>query len=346
MKLKAIFIVAALTLFLSGCSLFEKPLGVYGKASIAEDKAKAKIELIDSSTANVNVERLDKIGAFSSGVAYSLSKDTNNSPAVLAAKDLNERVMALANKPDFKEAQAIASLVDQLITNQAAGEKALAAKDKEVESLTSSMKDLSKQKDDALNQYYNLANATAAKEDATAQTLKQMDSWLGLGAVWYGLHKFIISSMWILGIGSLVFLILRLLASSNPIAASIFSIFEQMGSWAINTIGMLLPKAIGIAGNVATSAYNDVKSGLTKVVDAVETVKLQQAASGTPATIQDLLDAAEASMTPADKALIDKIKLELGWVKPSVKPTVVVTPPTPVPVVAPVAQTPTSGSAQ
>ena len=39
------------------------------------------------------------------------------------------------------------------------------------------------------------------------------------------------------------------------------------------------------------------------------------------------MDAAEATMTPTDKAQIEKIKLELGWVRPSTTPTVV--PPTP-----------------
>ena len=147
------------------------------------------------------------------------------------------------------------------------------------------------------------------------------------------------------------------MASSNPIAASIFAIFEQVGSWAINIIGLILPKAASIAGNIATSAYNEVKSGLTKVVDAVETVKLQQAASGTPATIQDLLNTAESSMTSADKVLIEQIKVELGWVKPATVTTVVpivstpttssiVTPVSPAAPVASSGATPTSGSVQ
>lgn len=323
MKLRAIFIITTLTLLLSGCSLFHSSMGVYGKASIAEDKAKAKIEMIDNSTATVNVERLDKIGAFSSGIAYSLSKDTNNSPAVLTAKRLNERVIALANKPDFKEAQEIALLVDQLITNQIDGERSLAKKDKQIQSLTEEMKDLVEDKAEALKNYYALANKTAAQDDLNAQTLSKMDSYMGLGAVFYGVKKFFISSMWILGIGSVLFLILRLLASSNPIASAIFSVFEQMGSWIISTIKVVLPKAITISGHVAQATYDAAKSGLTKIVDSVETVRLQSEASGKPATIEDLLNTAEVSMTPADKELIEQIKVKLGWVKQGVVSTTV-----------------------
>ena len=208
MNVKAVFIVVALSLILSGCALFQKIPGVHGKASIAEDKSKAKIELIDNSTAKVNVERLDKIGEFAYGTGFALTK-TNGTEA---ASELNKRVEALANQPSIESMKSMESIVNELITNQVAGQRALAIKDKEVESLTSSMKDLVKQKDAALKQYYDLANKTAAQEDANAQTLKKMDSWMGLGAVWYGLHKFVISSMWILGIGSIIFLILRLLA--------------------------------------------------------------------------------------------------------------------------------------
>ena len=107
-----------------------------------------------------------------------------------------------------------------------------------------------------------------------------MDSWGGLGAVWYGLHKFIVRMAWVLGIGGVLFFILRILASSNPIAGAIFGIFDQIGSWMVNTISVIFPKALSIAGNVTTEVYNGTKSALTSIVDSVETVKLQQNASG------------------------------------------------------------------
>lgn len=320
--MRSVIFIAILAFFMVGCSsLLNRNEGVIGKASQAEDKAKSQIELVDTSAAKVNVQRLDKIGALSSGVAYSLSKDTNDSPAVITAKTLNERVMALANKPDFKEAQQVAILVDELITNQAEGKKMLAQKDKEIEGLEQNMKQLSDDKEKALQQYYSLADKTAAQTDQYKATLGQMDSWFGLGAVWYGVHRLFVSAFWFFVIGGIIFIILRLLAASNPIASSIFMVFEQMVSWVINTLAALAPRALSIAGHISTSIYTEAKGGLSRIVDSVETVKLQQQATGKEATIQDLLNTAEASMTPADKALIEKIKVELGWVKPSTTPT-------------------------
>lgn len=329
------FISAIVVIIAVGCSsLLDNNVGVFGKAQATNQKADTKIRVVENQQAQANEDKLAHIGAWSQGgVEHALNLITNDVPKeVVVAKEMNARVEALAGKPDFKEVELIRGIVDDLLsqvqTTRVEGEKALAQKDKEIAAIQAQDKQLITQRENEIASALLQSDANARIADQYKATLNDMDKWGGLGAVWYGLHKFVVRMAWVLGIGGVAFFILRILAASNPIAGAIFSIFDQIGSWAVNTIAVIFPKALSIAGNVTTEVYNGTKSALTSIVDSVETVKLQQTASGKPATIQDLLDAAEATMTPADKAQIEKIKLQLGWVKPSTTPTVV--PPAPV----------------
>ncbi len=329
---------SALAIILAvGCSsLLDNNQGIFGKAQQQNQKVGAEIRSTENAQAQSNEDKLKHIGAWSQGgVQYSLDQIKTNIPQeVTVAKQMNARVEALAGKPDFKEVEAIKGIVDDLLSQvqqtRIDGEKALAAKDKQIADIQANDQKLDKQREDQIAAAMEQANQNAQVADQYKATLQDMDKWGGLGAVWYGLHKFVIRMAWILGIGGGLFLLLRILASSNPIAGAIFSIFDQMGSWLIHTIAVIFPKALSIAGNVSTSIYNNTKSALNSIVDSVETVKLQEAASGKPATIEDLLNTAELSMTPEDKALIEKIKLQLGWVRTTTAPAIAVPAPTPV----------------
>lgn len=324
------FLSALVLVGMLGCqSLLNNNEGVFGKAQQTNQKVGEQIRYTENQQAQSNEQKLTHIAAWSKGgVEYSLDKVTNDIPQeVIVAKQMNERVEALAGKPDFTEVEGIKSIVDELTSQtekvRVAGEKALAEKDKQIAKIQDDDKKLDAQRENQIASALQQADVNARVADQYKATLNDMDKWGGLGAVWYGLHKFVVRMAWVLGIGSVLFLILRLLASSNPIAGAIFNIFEQIGSWAINTIAVIFPKALSIAGNVSKGVYNEAKSALSSIVDSVETVKLQEKASGKPATIQDLLDAAEATMTTEDKAQIEKIKLQLGWVKQSTISTIV-----------------------
>jgi hypothetical protein len=145
-----------------------------------------------------------------------------------------------------------------------------------------------------------------------------MDSWFGLGAVGYGLKRFITSAMWILGIGGLVFLLLRAFAASNPIIGSIFAIVEQMFSWVINTVRVIAPKATKVAGFTETKVSDGYKNTLSKVIDAIETVKVKQDAAvkaGALANtvIDDIMAEAGHTMNQDDKDRVTEAKKALLW---------------------------------
>lgn len=329
------FFTALSIILIVGCSstLLKNNEGVFGKSSKKYEKIDDSIRRTENAQAQSNEERLSKIGAWSKGgVEHALDKipATNVTREVVVAKQMNDRVEALAGKPDFKEVEAIKSIVDDLTsqTKEAIikGEEALAEKDKEIQKLEVRVKDLNAQREEDIAKAMAQANADARKTDQLTATLTQLDSWGGLGAIWYGIKKLVTRMAWILGIGGGVFLILRLLSASNPIAGAIFNIFEQLGSLVIHTISAILPKALSIAGNVSVKSYNATKSALTSIVDSVETAKLQADGTGKAPTLKDVLNNASMTMTQEQKSVVDNVKTELGWVRPATISTVAYTP--------------------
>jgi hypothetical protein len=198
----------------------------------------------------------------------------------------------------------------------------LAQKDTEISALQNEETFLIKQKDVEVDKAISLSKQAALEDDANKAELSKYQGHFGLNAIFLGGKQFIKDSMWVLLGGGVIFIILRVLSTSNPIAAGIFSIFNVIGGWFINCIKVLVPKALNEADVVLGSAYTSVKSALNQVVDGVETTKLIQSASGNSSTINTLLSQLDTSMSDADKNIINEIKADLNWVKPTTTSTV------------------------
>lgn len=310
MKTKNVINLSMAAIFLllvtSCSSLLNNNQGVFGKASQQNDVVDTHIRQIENAQAQANEDKLSHIGAISQGgVGYSLDQIKTNVPKeVVIAKEMNERVEALAGKPDFTEVKAIQSIVGQLLSEndkvRKDGEKSLAEKDKEIKTIQNSDKELDIQRENEITSVMAAAKQNAQLADQYQTTLKDMDKFSGLGAVWYGLHKLIIRCSWILGIGSGLFFVLRILSFSNPLAASIFSIFSTFGSWVINTVEYIFPKALDTAGFVAKAAYNDAQTALNEIITGVQTAE----ASGKPVSPSSIITNVAKSLTPNQQAQI------------------------------------------
>jgi len=233
---------------------------------------------------------------------------------------MNQRVMSISGSPTIdkmKEMQdTIDSLTSMLALERDQGEKMLNLKDMEITALQNQTKFLTQAKDAEIRKYMVLAQEAAASADAYKSALDDYQGWFGLKAVFKGGWQFIKSSMWILGIGSILFLVLRLAAASNPIAGSVFAIFNIIGSWVVNGIKILFPKALEFAGNTATSVFNAYRGTMYKLIDGIQTLKERQKASGDPNkkfTIDELFDELSKTMGDEDKKRIDEIKREIGY---------------------------------
>jgi hypothetical protein len=312
------FVSAILLIVSVSCSsILNKNGGVLGKSQKTINQARTAIQAADTELAKKDKDRLSHIGAYADATEYSLNKITNAPREVTVAKEINDRVKALADKPDFNEVKELHAIVDSLCAQidkvRQDGEKDLLKKDKQLSELNNDIKELKAEKSQAINEFKVAAEEASQKADQYQATLKQMDSFFGLGAVFYGLKKFIISSLWIIGIGSLLFLILRVLSASNPIAAGIFNIFNLIGSWFVHAIQIIVPKAVSMAGNVATTTFNAYKGTMTKLVDAIQMAKEKATAAGKTATIEEMLTEASKSMNEDEKAIIDELKAALNW---------------------------------
>jgi len=311
------FTVGLTILLLAGCAgLTGKNAGVFGKASQKQADQNERVANIEKSESKNSDARLTHIGAWSEGTKYALNKVQEPPKEVVVAKDVNERIQALANKPDFNEVKEVKSIIDQLLSEmdnqKKEGAAALSAKDDEIYKLNLEVKALDEDKQTEIRKAMKMAETNAAKADQYKQTLNDMDSFFGFGAIWYGVKKLVTRLAWILGIGAVLFFVLRFAASSNPIAGAIFSVFEQMIAWVINALKMIAPKAAQFSGFVESKVFAGYKQTLTHLVDAIQLLKEKE----TPekkATIDELLVELDKSMDSVDKKRVDAVKEELHW---------------------------------
>lgn len=190
---------------------------------------------IDKTTAKIDAtldQRLDEIGKLSYGVGIALIDNTN----VVIAKELNDRVAAIANSPSLEDIKSMQLIVSDLMKNN---QRLLDIEDNKIELLQKNIEHLNIK----LNNQVSTQLKTA---ESNAVELNKMNKWWGLGAIWYGLTKIVTRLAWILGIGSVVFLIIRVFASTNPIAAAALSVFDHIGAFIMRGIAQIVPNAIAI----------------------------------------------------------------------------------------------------
>jgi hypothetical protein len=293
-KLYIGFLIIGIIPFITGCSSVK---GIFGKSSTKETIARDKIIQVDDSISKANTEKLNQIGQYSYGISI-----VSNVPP--PATVLNDRISSLSNPLTVEDKKSMKEIVNELETNNF---KLLLKKDKVIKDLQNSQISLINAKEDAINNYIKLAGATAMQTDSLTAALKEYQGWFGLKAVVKGMGQFIKSSMWFLAIGGILFVILRLLATANPVAGALFSLFEQIVSWGVKTIQWIFPKAVSMAGFVAEQTYATTKSALVKVVDAVEIAKLKGI------NVSPIKEEISKTMDTTHKDIISSIKQELNY---------------------------------
>lgn len=309
-------LLISMILAVSGCS----GIKIFGKKSNMESVSKAKIENVEYLLSSNLQSRMDEVANLSYGVGYALNQETNPSTTVDIAKELNTRISSLSGVPTIDEINKMKEMVDNLnsqLTNAVLnGKKALAKKDKDIYALQLKTKVLNNAKDKEIAKYMEQAKNTALQADTIQSKLDDMNSMMGLGAIWYGIKRLILHASWILGIGSILYLVLRFASISNPIAASVFGIFNIIGSWFVNLIKILTPKALEVAGHTSTIIANQYKSVMTKMIDNIEYLKQIQKKDPTKKyTIDELLIELSKSMNSNEKEIISQTKTDIGYIK-------------------------------
>jgi len=304
--MKRVFILLGF-LFLTGCLSTVKPAKQIDDNQKVIAKEEKKVE-----ATIVQIEKNDK------GKRIQTSK--NPPIQVDTAKSLNERVVSIVGSPHIDEINRIKATVDLLNSaieeERKKGLELLAKRDEVINKLQKEKVELNEQYDDQLLQLTDKAKEVAKEADQNKAVLDSMSGMFGLNAVFWGLKKFVFSALTTIAIFIVVFIILRLLATVNPIAAAAFSIFDMIGSLFVSLFKGLTPKAFEMNNFVHKDKVDEFKSPLVKIIDVIQELKEKQKESSDRVyPLTEILKRFDNEMDSHEKDLIKDILKEQKWIK-------------------------------
>ncbi len=309
-----------MALLLSGCFSTIKPAKQIddNQKIIAKEEKKVDNTLVE-------IEKNDKgkkiqTSGLSIGIQHSLNQVTNAPVQVDTALKLNERVISIVGSPHIDETKRIKATVDllnsALVEERKKGEELLAQRDDIINKLQKEKSELNQKYDDQLWQLTDKAKEVAKEADQNKAVLDSMSGMFGLNAVFWGLKKFFISALTTIIVFTVVFVLLRLLATVHPAAAAAFSIFNMLGSLIISILKALTPKAFELANFATKDKVEEFKSPLVKIVDVIQELKEKQKESPDRVyPLNELLKRFDKEMDSDEKDLIDQILKEQKWIK-------------------------------
>ncbi len=305
-----------LSIFLSGCASSFLPT----KTEDKELKKLGEIQKLNDSLNDNNKEKLSQVGILATGTGYALNKVKEPIKEVNVAKELNEKVISLAGTPTIEDINKIQQIVDDLVSDvkkeRERGAKSLADKDDELTKLQNDFYSIENQLKKKNDEFDKLSLNIAKTNDKSQATLDQMNSWFGLGAVFYGVKRFLVSGIIGICIFVVIFLLLRVFAASNPIVGGIFSIFESIGGMVIGFIKHLIPNSVGKSNLVNGDVHGDYRNTLLKALDVVHEIQHDQLVAGAnakPITIKDVIGAITSKLTDAEVVVWNECLKELNW---------------------------------
>jgi hypothetical protein len=311
--MKLLPILLTVLLLLTSCASD----GVSGKKSRAEEQSRQRITQVDKSLGTNVAAKIDMIAELAYGTDFVLGKVNEPPKEVTVARDINKRIVSLSGSPNIERMKEMEKMIEDLTstlaTTRVEGMAALNHKDTEIVALQDETRILLGAKEGEIGKYMARAQEAAMAADTFKAELKDYQGWLGLKAVFKGLWQFAKSSMWILLIGSVLFLLLRFAAGANPIAAAVFGVFNMIGSWFVSIIKVVVPKSVEMAGHTSATVFNAYKSTMVKLVDGIEATRDRAKARGDTPNLNDVLDEVSKSMNSDEKEIIQEIKKALNW---------------------------------
>lgn len=275
----------------------------------------AKNKIADNSD-----KKMSEIATMAQGVDYSLSKvpATNVTHEVTTAKEINQRVISIAGSPKVDELAKIKSMVDllnsEIAKERERGTKLLQQKDAEILSVQKKSDDLDVNLNKKIGELATTAKKQAEAADDNKVIIDNVNKYFGLGAVFYGIKRFVTSCIVGILIFGVIFLVLRLLAATNPIAAAVFSVFNIVGAIVVNIIKGVAPKSLNFSGFSPSVELEKYKTTLLKLIDNIEEIQTM-AKDDKSITIDDLLQHFDKELDQSDKDLIKELKKMLRWKK-------------------------------
>ena len=314
------FFILLLSISLLGCSSTIRSAKQVSATQESVNKQEDKIDKTYDKIIKNESDKKIQTSVLATGIQYSLNQVTNNTIEVETAKSLNERVISIVGSPHLDEVKRIKATVDLLNSaieeERKKGEQLLLQRDKIIEKLQKEKEDLKDLYDDQLWQMSDKAKEIAKSHDEKQATIDTMGGMFGLNAVFWGIKKFFFSCLTAIIIFVVVFIILRLLSTINPIAGAIFGIFNMMGSLVLGLIKGLTPKSFELMHFAPAAQVDKYKSPLIKIVDVIQDFKEKQKDNKSKTfTLDEILKKFDADMDTHEKELVDEILIEQKWRK-------------------------------
>lgn len=313
--MKRVFILL-LSLFIIGCGLTVRRQ--VDTAQNILNRQEKKIDLTVSDIEKVDAAKKQQTATLTAGIQHSLLQITNPPIQVDTAKALNERVVSIIGSPHLDEIKRIKATVDLLNSHVAEerkrGEELLSQRDKIISELQKQNVDLKQKYDDQLWQLADKANNIAKESDAKQATINEMGGMFGLNAVIWGLKRFFFTCLTGILIFSVIFIVLRVLSMTNPIAASVFSIFNMIGSTIISVVKALTPNAFTMSKLVDAHEYNRYKETLDMIVDTIQEFRVKEKElPDKQYKLSEILSTLNGIMDQKHKDVIDELLINQKW---------------------------------
>ena len=277
------------------------------------DATKNKMANTEKQLAKNTDEKMSEIAVLASGTDYSLKKVTNPPVEVKTAIDINGRVMNIAGNPNLDELNKIKQLIDLLNSEvdkeRKRGEKLLSEKDSQIVNLQQERVEIQNQYEDQINTLKIQATEVAKKADKLQVVVNEVNSWMGLGGVVYGMKRFVSTAVIGILIFGVLFIALRFFAAVNPIAGAIFSVFEHFASYAISLLKGIFPNSLSFSNHIELPIFNRYKNALDNVVDTLYELQKLQKKSGTVYKLDDVFVELDKNLNDPDKKLIEELKI-------------------------------------
>lgn len=330
------YLTFSIALLFAGCQF------PTGKGTERVNDAKEAIANVEGKIADNNEEKLKNIGLFAYGTNFSLTKlyeypsfeqlPFDFKSYVGSAITTNNFVRELAPAPDAEKMVEMETTIKNLgsdlekerktslkkLTQFEESVKLLNKKSSDLEAelkiANEKFKDLTVSLGKEVDQLNNSLTKEKEKSDGLQTELDKFDEGFGWYAMWHGVKVFFKKVMWITIGCTALFFILKIFAASNPIAGSIFSVFESIIGFFIKGLFSLFPKAVAFSGNIDLPTFNTVKSSRDKIIDTIESLyQIEKATPGKTFTLNEVFVEFEKNMNDSDKKEIKSALEKLGW---------------------------------
>jgi hypothetical protein len=246
-KCKVFYLILPLFLFFQSCST---PIGRFFKAE-------KNIQQIKNDISTNEDKKVESAKSYLFGADYSLSLDLSPSKYSQVAKEMTSKGLVILGPPTMENANQFQDIIKKLVsTNQqeiAKGQKLLKEKDDEVVDLQNENKELS----DKLEKSQIKADQVNAENAKLANTWKKITH----GFWWI---------VWIIGIGFVLSIISKFLP---PPYSTIGGIVAMPVGLLIRFLHGLVPAARDFSKSVKQETYNETKTALSNVTEAVQIIK-------------------------------------------------------------------------